>query len=261
MAGTRGVAARSAVAKPGGHHSAYHPDHANHHGHHDDDEGPVHVSCITGLPIVDHGRAPSAAHETGTKRREHAKARFENRKNCKKMDDEDAFDKFEKDKSNPDILSQRGLFDLVASWSVDEMVDPSEVDWILAIADRNHDHKIAREEIHEVREALTSYLAARTNVRDSLKKYDKNEDGVLRKEELRALLTDLNDGITVSDEEIQWVFSNTGKFRKGEINTTELEMAINYWYNRADHAVPVNGGKVAARNKGGAVGRSNNQRC
>ena len=40
-----------------------------------------------------------------------------------------------------------------------------------------------------------------TKVYDKFSKYDKDKSGILSREEVRAMLTELNDGIRVSDEE------------------------------------------------------------
>jgi len=71
-------------------------------------------------------------------------------------------------------------------------------------------------------------------------KYDTNESGKLELDQLKSLLTDLNEGIPPSDEEVKWVMDvSDGKVegveKTGGVNITELHGAIVLWYTHVEH--------------------------
>ena len=61
-------------------------------------------------------------------------------------------------------------------------------------------------------------MCIRDRVREKFEKYDIDQSGILSREEVRAMLTDLNDGIPVSDEELRAVSKAASKFRCGSLD-------------------------------------------
>jgi len=62
-------------------------------------------------------------------------------------------------------------------------------------------------------------------------RYDTDNSGELDREQLKKLLTDLNDGLEIIDEEVDDIMlvADTGK--SGTIDKTELIKAISVWFS------------------------------
>lgn len=72
-----------------------------------------------------------------------------------------------------------------------------------------------------------------------MQKYDTNSSGKLETDQLKSLLTDLNEGIPPSDEEVTWVMNVSdgnvpGVEKTGGVNITELHGAIVLWYTHIE---------------------------
>lgn len=128
-----------------------------------------------------------------------------------------------------------------------------DVKYIMEIADRNQDEHIDYTEIVDVQECLSQYLRSRNIVVDMFQKYDVNHDGGLEHSELSNLLTELNDGIKVPDDEVAWVMTSNSKGSK--MKESELQSAINFWYNYTDDP-PDNIFLRKDKKKGGIIGRA-----
>lgn len=109
-----------------------------------------------------------------------------------------------------------------------------EIDFILKIGDRNGDGCIDKAELKNALICWKRYIQDRVDMETTLKKYDTSGSGKLEKEELKAYLTDLNDGIEPLDSEVDWVMSEADGMRGGKedgaLETQELIMATQSWY-------------------------------
>ena len=77
------------------------------------------------------------------------------------------------------------------------------------------------------------YLACKDDIEQKMAKYDTNQSGKLETNQLKMMLTDLNDGRPPTDEEVQMVMEEAdGKVLQstGGVNKTELNFAISVWY-------------------------------
>lgn len=203
-----------------------------------------------------HGRAKAEAHEVGPTRRKNARERVAHRKKIEEMtEDEEIITLFKK--SEDGCIGKEGLVHLISIMKPNEVVEQTEIDWIMAMADRFSHQRIAPAELKDVKAALEAYIKSRRNVKHWLQKFDFDRDGAIDASELQRLLEGLNDGVCVSDEEVTWVMNNTSRFQKGTLVVPELENAINFWYNHAyappeEATLPFAG----ASKKGGSVGRA-----
>ena len=65
---------------------------------------------------------------------------------------------------------------------------------------------------------------------DNFQHYDANNSGALERGQVRALLTDLNEGIQVTWSEVDWVIEAADIDGSGALEQGELRAAINWWY-------------------------------
>ena len=96
--------------------------------------------------------------------------------------------------------------------------------------------KIERIEAAEVdAEELTRLLpTSRRDIETMFAKYDTDSSGSLDKAQLTKLLTDLNDGVEPSPEEVDWVMAEADQIGSGTITKPELQKATSLWYSYAD---------------------------
>jgi Ca2+-binding EF-hand superfamily protein len=110
----------------------------------------------------------------------------------------------------------------------------TEVDFVMKIADRNGDGCIDTKELSNALVCWKKYTEQREQLESALKKYDTSGNGKLEKEELKAYLTELNEGIVPNDEEVDWVMSEADFLGldgpDGAITVNELIMATMSWY-------------------------------
>lgn len=145
---------------------------------------------------------------------------------------------------------------LLVALSKDDPVEEIEVDWVMASVDTNHTGNVSRSQLNEVKCALAKYILARHEVHETFAKYDKDSSAILTREEVRQLLTDLNNGIRCTDEELSLVMKNASKFRTGALVQPEFQAAINFWYTNVHPPVEEALSSTQDRCKGGAVGRA-----
>jgi len=79
------------------------------------------------------------------------------------------------------------------------------MEWVLAIADRDHSGRVSLDEMNRVKASLAAYMKVKKDLRVLFSKYDKNRNGMLDRSELRDLLVELNDDIPVQEDELDWV--------------------------------------------------------
>jgi len=66
--------------------------------------------------------------------------------------------------------------------------------------------------------------------------------------QLGVLLMEMNEGVAVTDAEVDWVMTHADVLGDGQINKPELAFAVSLWYN---HQENVTGPQVAAPGCGG----------
>jgi len=78
-----------------------------------------------------------------------------------------------------------------------------------------------------------NYLENKTFIEEKMAKYDTNHSGKLELDQLKALLTDLNDGKPIKDDEARAVMEEADGVagnKTGGVNKMELMGAISVWY-------------------------------
>lgn len=140
--------------------------------------------------------------------------------------------------------------------------DDTEVDWIFEMVDKDHSGKVGRSQLDEVKCALAKYLLAREEVQEQYAKNDNDRSSVLSRRGMRTMLTDLNNGIPCTDDEMQMVIKHASKFRKvrpfpfHDTPPSEFQEAINFWYTNVHPPVHEDLSKKQDPQKGGVVGRA-----
>uniref|UniRef100_A0A7S0VNV0 EF-hand domain-containing protein n=1 Tax=Hemiselmis tepida TaxID=464990 RepID=A0A7S0VNV0_9CRYP len=83
-----------------------------------------------------------------------------------------------------------------------------------------------RQRAMEQREARKQFMEDQLRMNRYFTKYDKTNEGTLNKDELRALLKDLNDGKEVSEDEFAWVMETADRSQTGDLSFGELKIAV-----------------------------------
>lgn len=107
----------------------------------------------------------------------------------------------------------------------------------------------------EMRTALDvwrSWEQVKPEIQMYFEKYDTNNSGKLELDQLKLLLTDLNDGTPPTDDEAKWVLQTVdgaleGVDATGGVNKTELNGAIALWYTHVEDASETPGGNAPAK--------------
>jgi Ca2+-binding EF-hand superfamily protein len=114
---------------------------------------------------------------------------------------------------------------------------PENVQFVLACSDQhglNSDVDVA-----EVTEALAVWRCLKhqaSEIDDHFRRFDSNNSGVLERNQVRKLLTELNEGIPVSWQETDWAIEAADIDGSETLSRTELCAAIAWWYINVDKA-------------------------
>lgn len=114
--------------------------------------------------------------------------------------------------------------------------EPSEeeLEFIIKVADEECNKCISRKELEDAIDTWKIYTEKRTQLEETMKKYDKSGTGKLEMDELKAYLIDLNGGKPVDDAEVEWVMTEADFFGDGAIRQVELLLATSAWYTRVE---------------------------
>jgi|EP00670_Eutreptiella_braarudii_P013479 Ca2+-binding EF-hand superfamily protein len=136
-------------------------------------------------------------------------------------------------------LSRPELEELLRDYN--EGVDPTndEVEWILLHADGSRkgdtkDNIIDVGEMETVLQLWDNHRHCRPHIEVVFQKYDTERSGRLNRQQLQALLTDLNDKKSPTDDEVDWVLAEADRDKSGNISKPELMVAISSWYSYAE---------------------------
>eukprot|EP01065_Artemidia_motanka_P005837 TRINITY_DN12827_c0_g1_i1.p1 TRINITY_DN12827_c0_g1~~TRINITY_DN12827_c0_g1_i1.p1 ORF type:complete len:292 (+),score=91.17 TRINITY_DN12827_c0_g1_i1:71-946(+) len=115
-----------------------------------------------------------------------------------------------------------------------------EIDYVMRAADANMNAVIDEEEIPKVVQLWEGYLEHQEELEGIMQRYDTNKDGVLSRQELKAMLCDLKGGCEVaSDYEVDRVMLAADVSRTGFLTPREAVFALSYHYSYDDKPAPL----------------------
>lgn len=110
----------------------------------------------------------------------------------------------------------------------------SAVGFIMKAADASGDDAIDEDEIMEAVAAWKNWANAHSamhlHIKNLMDDFDKDETGSLSKEQVAGLLTKLNAGVAVPDDEVEAVIAGADKRGNGAIDMEEMYPALAMWY-------------------------------
>ena len=141
-------------------------------------------------------------------------------------------EKYDKDKSGSLDEAQVVLLLTDLDYSTPPGTKPTEeeIAFVMQVADKSRNKRIDREELVGAITIWNSYLQDKASIDEVLDKYDTDKSGSLSHNQTKALLTELNEGTTVTDEEVKKVFEYADVCATGDLKRVEVLLAINYWY-------------------------------
>jgi len=180
----------------------------------------------------------------GGNRRQGVSTRSRRRANAAKIVKEDqefvsgVFEKY--DTSHDGFLEVAELGQLLMKINGESTPSQEEVDIIVNAVDQRGgscDGKIDKEELQEVLLEWRNYKEHSGFIEEKFALYDTDHSGALDRQQLRKLLTDLNEGQEVVDADLDLVFSiaDKGDIKDGCIDKTELVQAIAVWFSNCMH--------------------------
>eukprot|EP00283_Hemiselmis_rufescens_P009640 CAMPEP_0173431860 /NCGR_PEP_ID=MMETSP1357-20121228/9861_1 /TAXON_ID=77926 /ORGANISM="Hemiselmis rufescens, Strain PCC563" /LENGTH=233 /DNA_ID=CAMNT_0014396385 /DNA_START=203 /DNA_END=901 /DNA_ORIENTATION=+ len=144
------------------------------------------------------------------------------------------------DKSHTGTLSYDELKEWLTSMNQGLAPSDAECKWVMRIAidktpgmDMVQDLTKAFVKQMYFGRAAQSYLAYQETCHEInavFKKFDTDSSGSLDREQLKEVLTALNDGGAPADEELDYVLKRADVIGSGTITKPELAMAISLWY-------------------------------
>merc|ERR1712216_621202 len=108
------------------------------------------------------------------------------------------------------------------------------VELIFRMADINGDAAISTEELGYALRAWHAYLAEKDFFIETLDKRDKSGNGSLEPDEMKTFLTELNGGVEVTMDEVEWVMEEADYVRDGSISKLEMLVCVASWYASAE---------------------------
>eukprot|EP00656_Telonema_subtile_P043032 TRINITY_DN4929_c0_g1_i1.p1 TRINITY_DN4929_c0_g1~~TRINITY_DN4929_c0_g1_i1.p1 ORF type:complete len:262 (+),score=90.96 TRINITY_DN4929_c0_g1_i1:93-878(+) len=164
---------------------------------------------------------------------------------------DDLFEKY--DTSKDGLLEIADMTALITKMNNDKAPTQEEVDLIVKAVDKrdgNVDGKIDKGELKEALLEWRNYNEHSAFIEGKFSLYDTDFSGSLDRNQLKVLLTDLNEGHAVADRELDLVinYSDKGAFKDGCIDKTELVSAIAVWFSCTAH-----GDEVVMVMEGGAA--------
>mmetsp|Transcript_13459 Transcript_13459/g.18426 ORF Transcript_13459/g.18426 Transcript_13459/m.18426 type:complete len:199 (-) Transcript_13459:230-826(-) len=165
---------------------------------------------------------------------------------------EEVFLKYDVNRSG--TLDSKQLTQLLTELNKGSPPSAEERDFILNTADGvsgNKNKEIDKNELMVAIDAWKSYVDNKELIHSYFDKYDTNRSGVLERDQLQKLLTDLDEGKVPKDEDINYILYQAdrkdGKINRA-INKHELMYAIALWYVIVDeekHKVSDSGCEIA----------------
>jgi len=148
------------------------------------------------------------------------------------------------DKSKSGGLNFEELKEYLKDISQGRAPTDTEVQWVIQTATKEGGKfnpewvsgkmEIKPPEFAAAAHAWQSYQENREMIDEVFSRFDVHKRGRLNWEELKKVLTELNDGDEPTKEEVDWVMKKSDIVGNGEIDKPELIQAIAVWYSHVD---------------------------
>jgi len=112
----------------------------------------------------------------------------------------------------------------------DEEVADNDVDYFLKRFDRNKSGGIDSKELEGMLFAFQCYVKSKSKTDKIMAEFDASKDGALHRDEVEKLMVSMNDGKTVSQADVDFVFEEADLLKSGNIEAPEIERAMAIWY-------------------------------
>eukprot|EP01026_Neomeris_dumetosa_P020064 TRINITY_DN180821_c0_g1_i2.p4 TRINITY_DN180821_c0_g1~~TRINITY_DN180821_c0_g1_i2.p4 ORF type:complete len:135 (-),score=26.75 TRINITY_DN180821_c0_g1_i2:446-850(-) len=103
-----------------------------------------------------------------------------------------------------------------------------------AIVDKKRQQDLLKQKQLQQKQLDSLSLEEKEFVESIIKSYDLNKDGVLDKNELKQLMTDLNKGKEPKDSDVDIIMRGCDSDNSGKIEITEVRAVLRIWYMNAD---------------------------
>lgn len=140
------------------------------------------------------------------------------------------------DESGSGKLHRHEVRNLLVNLNDEVQVSDDELNFVMKVADANGDQSICPSEMSALLSCWDNYQKSRNEIEQHFSKHDPSGTGRLDKQQLKRLLTEVNRGQPVSDEEVQWVLSQADVLKNGVITKPELRRALALWESRREAA-------------------------
>eukprot|EP00747_Dinoflagellata_sp_TGD_P136844 gnl/TRDRNA2_/TRDRNA2_175600_c2_seq15.p1 gnl/TRDRNA2_/TRDRNA2_175600_c2~~gnl/TRDRNA2_/TRDRNA2_175600_c2_seq15.p1 ORF type:complete len:223 (-),score=46.97 gnl/TRDRNA2_/TRDRNA2_175600_c2_seq15:263-931(-) len=142
-----------------------------------------------------------------------------------------ALDVIEKyDANGSGMLEANEVRKLLSDLNGGQLVSDDELCYIMVMGDTNASKGIGASELQHAVSVWMRYLQTHPEITPYLEKYDTNGNGRLEREELKIMLTELNDGVQVTDQEVEWVLEEADILGNSVITKPEMQRAVALWY-------------------------------
>eukprot|EP00747_Dinoflagellata_sp_TGD_P214160 gnl/TRDRNA2_/TRDRNA2_87051_c0_seq1.p1 gnl/TRDRNA2_/TRDRNA2_87051_c0~~gnl/TRDRNA2_/TRDRNA2_87051_c0_seq1.p1 ORF type:complete len:222 (+),score=43.90 gnl/TRDRNA2_/TRDRNA2_87051_c0_seq1:127-792(+) len=144
----------------------------------------------------------------------------------------EAFKEYDKDKSGTLKVEEICAFLTDNNLSTPAGTPPSdeELQYILKVSGADANSCILFAGFIDLVTQWGVYVEQRQRLEEDIKRFDTNGTGKLERTELREYLKSLNDGVDVTDEEVEWVMSEADRISDGSCSKQELVLAAAAWY-------------------------------
>mmetsp|Transcript_7938 Transcript_7938/g.19321 ORF Transcript_7938/g.19321 Transcript_7938/m.19321 type:complete len:237 (-) Transcript_7938:98-808(-) len=186
-------------------------------------------------------KAARASPKPGAKRQE---AMIERTKFWKQLEQRNWLDDMMKkyDTSNTGNLLINEVAAMLQETSGGEKPTDEEVAFVIRSTHREAKDRradLTRSEIPTALDTWHEYERQKPKIAAVFDSFDTNKTGKLEADQLKKLLTELNEGIEAPDEEVKWVMDAVdgaldGVDATGGVNRTELCGAISLWYTHIE---------------------------
>eukprot|EP00928_Gymnodinium_smaydae_P072591 TRINITY_DN5592_c0_g2_i1.p1 TRINITY_DN5592_c0_g2~~TRINITY_DN5592_c0_g2_i1.p1 ORF type:complete len:215 (+),score=37.31 TRINITY_DN5592_c0_g2_i1:119-763(+) len=130
------------------------------------------------------------------------------------------------------VIQRSELRLLMEDLNEGDLVSPKDVEHIMITCDTSKTGVINRDEILFAIKLWTEHVEIQEELHEWMETYDVDKSGYLDREQLKALLYDLNGNREVKEQEVDWVMRHGNEEGAGRLGPWELERAITAWRYR-----------------------------